>query len=117
MRSQWQIDQGKLCPCGGADDYCPCQNEQRFATADREVEDILKMSDEEVLRQKAAEEAAEHAFRILEWMTYHHRPLSLFQEEEAEWVVADNSDNTVVASGETAFDALSRAHKRLEETV
>lgn len=59
--------------------------------ADREVEGILKMSDEEILREKEAEDAG--------------------------WVVADNSNNTVVGSGETAFDALSRAHKRLEESV
>ncbi|MEO1110567.1 MAG: hypothetical protein AAFX90_21900 [Pseudomonadota bacterium] len=84
---------------------------------DQEIQRILQMPDEEIQRQKAAEEATDHAFRILEWMTYYHRPLSLFQEEEAGWVVADNSNNTVVASGETAFDALSRAHKRLEETV
>lgn len=29
MPEQWQIDQGKECPCGGADDYCPCQNTHR----------------------------------------------------------------------------------------
>lgn len=25
-REQWQINQGKKCPCGGSDEYCPCQN-------------------------------------------------------------------------------------------
>ncbi|WP_416362398.1 helix-turn-helix domain-containing protein [Phenylobacterium sp. 58.2.17] len=28
-RSQWQIDQGIACPCGGSDDYCSCQNVQK----------------------------------------------------------------------------------------
>jgi hypothetical protein len=27
-----QIEQGDRCPCGGSDDYCPCQN-----VADRET--------------------------------------------------------------------------------
>ena len=26
MRSQWQIDKGERCPCGGHDEYCTCQN-------------------------------------------------------------------------------------------
>lgn len=30
-REQWQIDQGKACPCGGSDDYCPCQNVEKAA--------------------------------------------------------------------------------------
>lgn len=25
-KQTWQIEQGAKCPCGGADDYCPCQN-------------------------------------------------------------------------------------------
>jgi predicted DNA-binding transcriptional regulator YafY len=29
MRSQWQIDQGKQCGCGGSDEFCPCQNVDR----------------------------------------------------------------------------------------
>ena len=28
-RSQWQIDQGRACSCGGSDEYCPCQNVEK----------------------------------------------------------------------------------------
>lgn len=26
MRSHWQIEKGKRCPCQGSDEYCTCQN-------------------------------------------------------------------------------------------
>lgn len=26
MRSEWQVEQGSRCPCGGSDEFCPCQN-------------------------------------------------------------------------------------------
>lgn len=31
MRENWQIEQGGKCPCGGSDEYCPCQNVDRSA--------------------------------------------------------------------------------------
>lgn len=47
---------------------------------------------------------------LLEWMSHHHLPLELFREEETQlWVVADASGGGVLASGETAFLALSEA--------
>ncbi len=54
------------------------------------------------------------AERLLDWMTHHHLPLSLFREEDGEWVVVDNSDETVKGSGETTFEALLAAHTHLE---
>jgi hypothetical protein len=26
LREKWQADQGRECPCNGADEYCGCQN-------------------------------------------------------------------------------------------
>lgn len=40
--SVWQMRQANECPCGGSDEYCPCQNVDRLAQADREVDQILK---------------------------------------------------------------------------
>lgn len=54
------------------------------------------------------------ADRLLDWMTHHHLPLSLFREEDGSWVLVDNSDETVKGSGETTFDALLDAHIRIE---
>lgn len=34
----WQTEQGKACPCGGADDYCVCQNVSPEDRAAREAE-------------------------------------------------------------------------------
>ena len=27
-RAAWQIEQAEHCPCGGSDEYCPCQRVQ-----------------------------------------------------------------------------------------
>lgn len=57
-----------------------------------------------------AEKTPPDGEQLLDWMTHDHRPLSLYAEEDGGWIVADNSRDTVVASGATAFEALSRAH-------
>ena len=50
--SVWQMRQANECPCGGSDEYCPCQNVDKMAIADRDVGDIIKASDEQVLAMK-----------------------------------------------------------------
>lgn len=51
---------------------------------------------------------------LLNWMTYCHAPLSLFREEDdGPWIVADNSNDTVVGSGANAEEALFEAYVRL----
>ncbi len=115
MRSQWQIDQGKLCPCGGSDEYCRCQNEERFAEADREVGRILNLTDEEVLKEMN-DTPLHDAEKLLDWLTHNHLPLSIIREfaDEpgfGEWVVVDASNDTVKGSGETVLDALCAAYE------
>ncbi len=50
---------------------------------------------------------------LLEWMTFHHLPLSIYSEESVGmWVVVDNSIHAVLGSGETVFAALSEAYDK-----
>ena len=50
--SAWQMRQANECLCGGSDEYCPCQNVERLAAADRQVDEIMAMSDDEVMALK-----------------------------------------------------------------
>lgn len=50
--SAWQMRQANDCLCGGSDEYCPCQNVERMAAADRQVDEIMAMPDSEVLALK-----------------------------------------------------------------
>lgn len=81
------------------------QRAEDLAYADREVERIMAMSDDEI--------HADAEF-LLEWMTGYHRPLQLWREDDDDggcWVVVDNSSGTVLGSGGCAHDALIAAHK------
>lgn len=86
------IEQAHPCPCGGSNDYCGCQD---LHPAPRLIS----------------------AEALLGWMTHHHLPLQIFREEEGGWVVVDASNDTVMASGETVFDALKQAHSKEESDV
>lgn len=48
MRQQWQIDQGKACPCKGSDDMCPCQNFNRSEKGTEMKTMTLNLSDAEM---------------------------------------------------------------------
>lgn len=50
--SVWQMRQANECLCGGSDEYCPCQNVDRMAQADREVDQILQASDAAIERSE-----------------------------------------------------------------
>jgi hypothetical protein len=50
----------------------------------------------------------------LDWMTYHQLPLQLWREcddDSGLWVIVDNSKGEIIASGETAEDALIDAYR------
>ncbi len=52
-----------------------------------------------------------NAYELLEWMTHHHLPLQLLREDEGEWAVVDASNNAVLASAESAVEALAEAER------
>lgn len=85
-----KIEQAYPCPCGGADDYCGCQD---LHPAPRQVS----------------------AETLLDWMTHHHLPLQVWREcddDGGSWVVVDASTDTVLASGGCARDALATAYRK-----
>ncbi len=49
---------------------------------------------------------------LLDWMTDHHLPLSLFRESNGDWVVVDASIDAVLGRGASAYDALIEAHEK-----
>lgn len=82
------------------------QRAEDLAYADREVERVMAMSDEEIQRD---------AEFLLEWMTGHSLPLHLYRETDEDggnWVVVDASTNQVLGSGGSAHDALIEANRQ-----
>lgn len=97
-RSDWQVEQGRKCPCGGADDYCPCQNVEFKQT-------------------KSASESGPgvSAEVLLEWMGNYHIPLGIQRSDEGEWEVFDQSSETLVAASHCLHEALTMAYGKREQ--
>lgn len=51
---------------------------------------------------------------LLDWITNSSTPMSMFRETDGDWVVVDTQSGTVIGSGSTAKDALTRAYVLLQ---
>ncbi|MBY6005413.1 Lar family restriction alleviation protein [Salipiger bermudensis] len=78
-----------------------------------DLRDLADQSNDAPPRQVTPQEADVSAAYLLEWMTYHHLPLQLWQEDDGSWVIVDNSTGSVLGSGETAEIALRAALRAL----